>query len=378
MISGGWDSRTLLAAAVHSAPTERFMGYSHGDLASREIHLAQRLAGETGIAFHQEPVDHRCYEIDGMRLGFEREEHLVFPHWHRAGKLSAQMGPRIVTAGVYGEVLGGHYGRAMLLQGSAKIREVLGPLISRSDAPTDASPLQLRALRQYLHLQKLDRPWPIHENWWMTAHFGVDPFNADIDHDLNRLRDRGVRTIDQLVEAYISEHRGSQYINAQVRSCRAYSDVSLPFVDRRLLELASALPLSSKIHNRINRELLRRFAPRLLRLPMAATLVAASRPLLFQEVSRFVRKGLELGRRRARAVSKGRIAAPRLSWVDFEFLRSGRELMAIADDLRAPLWDKPGIMAKVEQLARNPSIPTHPMSDQLMKVYTIDMALRST
>jgi hypothetical protein len=377
MTSGGWDSRTLLAAASQSSSRRNILAYSHGDPASREIKLAHRLADEMGIAFHQEPIDHRCYGLGDLHVGFDREESVVFPHWHRAGRVVAGLGSRVATAGVYGEVLGGHYGRAMLLQGRAKMQEVLRGLLGRvADAPR-ATPAQFAALRQFLHVRQLPRPWSVRADWWEATRIETDHLNEDIDHDLVRLRDRGVGTIDQFIEAYVSEHRGSQYINAQIRSCRAHTDVTLPFTDRPLLQLASAIPLGAKIHNRLNRKLLRRFAPSLLRFPMAATLAAGGRPLLVQEASRLVRKALEDGRWRAHVATRGRVAAPRLSWVNFDFLRGGTELTTIIEDLRAPVWDKPAMVARVRALASNASIPTHPMSDQMMKICTIDLALRS-
>jgi hypothetical protein len=376
-MSGGWDSRTLLARLSTSMPTGQLMAYSHGDPASREIRLAQQLTAPMGIAFHQEPIDSRCYDLDKLKQGFDREEHIVFPHWHRAGRIAATMGPRVVCAGVYGEVLGGHYGRAMLLQGSAKIREVLLGLLRPRRRSNDASKEEMAALAQFLHVADLARPWPIREAWWNDARVEAGEINADVDRDIARLRNRGVRSIDQLIEAYVSEHRGSQYINAQVRSCRAYTDVSLPFTDRRLLDWATSLPLSSKIHNRVNQELLREFAPALLQFPMAATLASARWPLLAQEASRFIRKGLELGRWRAHFASAGRIAAPRLSWVNFEFLRTGSDLRSIVEDLKSDLWDRTAILTRVDQLARGHSDLAHPMSDQIMKIYTIDLALRA-
>jgi len=375
MMSGGWDSRTLLARLLASAPTDRVLGYSHGDPASREIRLAQHLAGETGIAFHQEPIDYRCYEISDLRLGFAREEHIVFPHWHRAGRLAATPDPRVVTAGVYGEILGGHYGRAMLLQGGAKIREVLSGLLSTRTHRAKASPSELAAVAEFLHLSHLDRPWPVREEWWDAVGVGADALNADVDQDLTRLTNRGIDAIEPLIEAYVSEHRGSQYINAQIRSCRAYTDVSLPFTDGALLEWACGLPLSAKIHNRLNQQLLREFAPELLRYPMAATLASARSPLLIQEASRFARKALEVAGQRLRATSGGTARRPRLSWVNFDFLRSGAELGAIVEDLKADLWDRPALLRRIAQLATDDAVPTHPLSDQIMKVYTIDLGL---
>jgi len=377
MMSGGWDSRTLLARSVASSPPAKLMAYSHGDPRSREIRLAQQLSGAAGIAFHQEPIDGRCYDLSALQTGFDREEHLVFPHWHRAGRLAAAMGPRVVTAGVYGEVLGGHYGRAMLLQGSAKIREVLSGLVGARHASPPASSRDLAALSEFLHVRTLTRPWPVHRDWWEAAGITADELNRDIDRDLARLQTRGVRTVDQLIEAYVSEHRGSQYINAQIRSCRAHTDVSLPFAERTLLECACAFPLGVKIHNRLNQEMLRRFAPTLLRYPMAATLADARRPLIVQEASRLIRKGLELGRWRLHFASRGRVQSPRLSWVNFEFLRDGHELRAIVEDLRADLWDKSAILSRAEQLADGISGSAHPMSDQVMKIYTVDLALRA-
>jgi len=377
MMSGGWDSRTLLARAATLSAVENLLAYSHGDPVSRETHIARQLSYESGIAFHQEPIDHRCYDLQLIRQDFECEEHIVFPHWHRAGRIAASGGHRVVTAGVYGEVLGGHYGRAMLLQRGAKIREVLRGLFRGHKRPADASPSDLAALKQFLRLDTLDRPWPMLEDWWRAEQVGLDQVNADIEHDVSRLTHRGVHAIDQLIEAYVSEHRGSQYINAQVRSCRAYTDVSLPFAERALLEAVSAIPLGLKIHNRINQKLLRQFAPALLRYPLAATLAAARRPLMVQEASRFVRKGLELGQSRAHVASGGRIGLPHLSWVNFDFLRGGVELRAVINDLRSDLWDKPAMLARVAQLGRDASLSPHSMADQLMKVYTIDLALRS-
>lgn len=377
MMSGGWDSRTLLARHAASAPLERLMAYSHGDVASREIGLAQRLAGESGIAFHQEPIDRRCYELAALRLGFDREEHVVFPHWHRAGRLAATMGSRVVTAGVYGEVLGGHYGRVMLLAGGAKAKEVLRALLRPRRRSTQASADQLAALSRFLHATRVDRPWVVSDEWWRAAPVEPDALNADVDRDLFRLKNRGIQTIDQLVEAYVSEHRGTQYANAQIRSSRSHADISLPFVDRALLEWVCALPLGIKIHNRLNQRLLRRFAPSLLRHPLAATLATARRPLLIQEASRFVRKGLETGRWRARFASGGRVTSARLSWVNFEFLRQGNELRSIVDDLHADLWDKPAMFATLERAAAGEAISMHSLSDHLLKVYTIDLGLRA-
>ena len=111
---------------------------------------------------------------------------------------------------------------------------------------------------------------------------------------------------------------------------------------------------------------------------MAATLASARRSLLTQEASRLVRKAAEVGRWKAHFASAGRIRPPRLSWVNFEFLRSGRELADLLHDLHGEVWDRKAIAARLEAASAGRSIPTHPLSDYLMKVYTIDLSLRAT
>ncbi len=180
-----------------------------------------------------------------------------------------------------------------------------------------------------------------------------------------------------MVEAFVTEHRNSQYINAQLLSCRAALDVANPFADRELFILATRIPMSAKIHNALNRAMLRKHAPDLLRFPMGATLVAARAPLLAQEASRLLRKGVASVRWTLHFASGGRLAPPGLSWVNFEFLRSGRSLHALTDDLECPIWNREAIRERIRRSATGDrQRPMHGLSDQLLKVYTLDLLLR--
>src|SRR5690606_31186720 len=116
MMSGGWDSRTLLAA-VRVSCLANTIGYTHGDLDSRELDLAERVTARAGVAWHGEPIDARVFEPAALHSQFQRTESVMFPHWAHSGRVLAQSGNSFVASGVYGEVLGGHYGRAMLLGG---------------------------------------------------------------------------------------------------------------------------------------------------------------------------------------------------------------------------------------------------------------------
>jgi hypothetical protein len=160
-------------------------------------------------------------------------------------------------------------------------------------------------------------------------------------------------------------------ICAQPLGQRDALPVTLPFADLALLELAGRVPMGRKIHNRVNRELLARWAPGLLRFPMGATLVEARQPILLQEASRAARA---IGQR-ALARAGGGAREPRLSWVNYEFMRDGVALGAIAASLRGPWWDREAL-AKYLRSAASPARDPHALTDYLMRVVTVDLMLR--
>lgn len=375
MMSAGWDSRTLLGAARGGGAAAELSCYCHGDVRSRELELVERICRGEGVPSFIEPIDDRVWDPEALQRGFARVENVVFPHWHRAGRLLADTGVRAVFAGVYGEVLGGHYGPAMLAGGGKKIASVAGALLGRDGRDSEGEGLP--PAREALRLGPLGRHWYLRPDFEDSLAWPLEAFNADVETDLDRLEGRGVAGRNPLIEAFVSEHRGTQYINAQILSCRAAVDVVLPFADREAFVMATRLPLHAKIHNRVNRAMLRRFAPRLLRYPLAATLVSAGAPLMLQEASRLARSVWETARWRMHFRAPRAVDPPRLGWVNFEFLRSGRALHALIDDLRADLWDRDAlrrVAAEVQDRSWNK--PVHPVYDQLSKVYTTDLLLR--
>jgi hypothetical protein len=377
MLSGGWDSRTLLAAALQ-LPDKRVACYSHGDIESRELRLVRRLAAELGVTCQLETIDEASYDIDALGLGFARVENVVFPHWHRAGAVLACGGMATVSAGVYGEVLGGHYGPAMRLAGLKKALVVAKGIAGVDLGTTNFEPQDLLPSAYGLFaLDPFSKPWTVHEEAWGSASFLIETINTDIHAYISRLIDRGISTPDQIVEAYISENRGTQYINSQLLSCRAVLDVAMPFVDQELLLAASRTPLSFKIHNRLNQQMLKTHAPEFLKFPFAATLITARHPIFLQETSRFCRSLLESAHWKLHFATKRRTAPPRLGWVNFEFLRDGKSLMTIVDDLRSCIWDRRALIERISACtAGGYAQPLHPISDAIMKVYTVDLMLR--
>jgi hypothetical protein len=142
--------------------------------------------------------------------------------------------------------------------------------------------------------------------------------------------------------------------------------------------VSTGVRLKDKIHNGINRAMLRRYAPELLRLPCSAMLLPARAPLLAQEMSRLVRKQFEDGRWKLYFATRGSVGPPRFGWGNFEFLRNGRALNAVADDLRSELWNREAIKRRIEgliQLARGSAVV--PLTFLLMRMYSVELMLRS-
>ena len=357
MMSGGWDSRTLLAAAGKVLGTENLFAYYHGGQDSSERKITSEICHSLGVRFHHEPLSLASFDLDVLRKGFNRTETVVYPEWHRAAQLLSTFGIDCVSSGVFGEVLGGHYSRTMLCHGAQKLPTFLMQMFGMNSST--ASILEVLRIKHFV------KPWSVNPEVWGNIDELKEAMNGDIESSMRRFTDRGVQTSDQLVEAFITEHRASQYINAQVLSCRAYLDVSIPFADQEFFAQASRIPLTAKLHNSLNRQVLQQYSPEILRFSTAAAPVPASMPILVQEMARFLRHVVE---KRAKLHSTG--------WWDWEFLRDGTALHAIVDDLELGFWNKKVIRQRVVDFQGNKAESIGQLARRLLIMYTVDLALR--
>ena len=377
MMSGGWDSRTIAGVVAADPVGVKLQAYFHGDAESRERKIAEEVALNCNFPFIVGTLDASIFDPGFLRLGFDRTENVVFPHWHMAGRRLHASGVDVVSAGIFGEVLGGHYGSAMVLPGSRKAWAVLGALLGRGGPGGGRASAHRDQVVSLFSPWRLTRPWYMAETSWPGANTTLGAMKNDVETGLDAIVQRGVRGTDELIEAYITERRAAQYISAQLLSCRAVLDVGMPFIHRALLLRASRVPLSTKIHNRLNRDILAGTRPDLLAIPLAATLVKAGAPILAREASRWVRKVIEERAWRRHFESAGANPAPRYAWANFEFVRTSRCLLPIAEDLSAGLWDRVEIFRRLTDLeAGGWNRPAHPMVDMLMKIYTVDLMLR--
>lgn len=377
MMSAGWDSRLLLPSMLECLGTDSMVGYSHGDLGSLELQLAEKMCRSVEIECHLESLNESMYDLDFLQQGFERVGNIIFSHWHRAGIVLERKGVDCIFSGAYGEVLGGHYGLPMVLKGKKQILAAAAALTGRSPFLGEKNQNAVRVVYEFLRNQGVKKPWYLSECFWQSLPNINEILNDGVKTGLKRFRRRGVVSAEQMIEAFVSEHRGTQYINAQMLSCRSMVNVAIPYGDRDLLSLASRIPLTTKFHNSLNQLILQLYAPYLLTFPTAATLLPATTSIFLQELSRCCRKVLESYSWKFYNFTNGQVGPLRKSWVNYEFLRNGKALRCLLDDLQMEIWDKKALyhhLSAAEKFAKNSRMEF--ISDTFLKVYNTDLMLR--
>ena len=367
MFSGGWDSRTLLAGALNQKCEVTL--YTHGDIGSREAQIARRIGVDHSIDQRMREIDASMFEPDFIARSAQRYENVVFPHWHAASEF---IGDRPVCAGIYGAVFGGHNGPVMFAQGWKKPIALLRTLYGKDETFHQQADGLEQARAVLSGPTKYQEPWYVSSERWLAGYRDVaESSNEDVAREIDRYRNRGIASSVALIEAFATEHRGTQYMLAQLHSAAASGDFVNPFANASIVRLACRIPYSLKVHNILNKRVISRIFPELLRYPLAATLCKASRPLLVQEMSRLVRKTIEEGHWWLSSKTHGAIAQPHFGWVDFKFMADGGVLDGLVDSLNYDLFDKVKMRALCGQIvAMNRSL--HPLMDMLMKIKTVD------
>lgn len=370
MISGGWDSRLLLASLLKFVNFKKLITYVHGDTRSRELNIVKKMCQSANVICILDDINEEIFSTNFLQQKFNRTEGILFPYWHRAGERLAEQGLNCVTAGVYGEVIGGHYSSAMLLSGLKKISAVGSHLLGK--------PTQSINLKNHFGLKEVKKPWYLKANFWHDFNNSIKVINEDLEVSINRLLARGIKNPESLVEAFISEHRATQYINSQILSCRASLDIALPFCDNELLDFSWQIPMEKRIHNTLNRKLLQGIAPHLLNFSTGAILVPARFPIFIQEASRACRVIFQDSQSFLNRATGGRVKAPRWGWLNYEFLRTSSAFKNILEDLRCDFWDR----EVIAQAIKNPDKFSNDINTMnnilsgILKIYSIDLMLR--
>jgi asparagine synthetase B (glutamine-hydrolysing) len=343
MFSAGWDSRTLLAGLLHVVSPGGVTCLTHGDLRSRELGLTGAICRSVGVTHVRLPIEDHLTDLEELKAIFQRCETTSYPYWYRAARRLAAEGVTCVSAGVLGEVFGGHYGVGSAESAWGKVKYLASSLVLPTAIDGSSYGVDLGKVVGAIKRGFDRRPWYIREDFWRAAGNLSEVIEDDIDADLRRYERRGVASADQVFEAYRTEHRGAQEICKQALTSRAVMDIAIPFGDRDLMMLASQVPMRTKIHNRLNRSLLKASAPQLLRHPTAAVLLPASFPIIAQEASRFVRRAMDAVSSNVSFRRQGTAQPRHADWRNFPCLRDGVAMNHLLDDVRLELLDKTAI-----------------------------------
>ncbi len=376
MMSGGWDSRLLLAACLSVGRARDIRLYFHGDTGSREASVVRRIATDLRLPVDFVEIGPEMFSPDQLASDFAHFESVSFPHWHHVRSLDRDF-PRHTMAGIFGEVVGGHYGPPMVQHGWRKLADslawVLTPGLMKRGA-THREGLQAEAALSLFRQAPYSLPWYMNRDAWY-AHFdgSHEAVEADITAEMRRYESRGLRYPHEFIEAFITEHRGAQMIAAQLHSASGEGRFNAPFAHRAPLEIAAATPFGDKALNRLSQAAIRALYPRLLDYPTAATLLKASRPVALLEGSRVLRKSGEALRRASPFQRNPRAGDPiRLSWVRFGQIAASSQAHEVIDSLTLPLWDR---VRMHDSLTATTPAMSHAMIDMLMKIKTLDLAL---
>lgn len=359
MMSAGWDSRTLLVAG----PEHYHSAYTHGDLSSREISITHRLTSDLRM-------DHMFSDIQNLELSgnlldtmLEELGFCIFPVWYIAGQRAQEIYNSPLSSGVLGELLGGHYG---LLSMGSRLQKVLAA----------ASLLPGKLIPNDQFSTALERFTTPAANHWFLSEEGHNLLSNHAETTKTMMRNRlntaygDTGDWQSAIETFNMEHRARQYIFKQALAASSTSGYIAPFADDTLADMVRLIPFDNRVHNKLNKKILKETNPNLLDYSMAATLVPAKYPILFQELSRGVRILLENGRK---ILGKSQ---PRLGWFNYEHLYQTKILQEIIDSLSLGLWDKQKMRNTIELNPKN-GIDAGSTLDMLCKLKTIDYYLKN-
>ncbi len=359
MMSAGWDSRTLLL----EGPANLLGAYSHGDLSSREISLARKLTGA-------QRLDHLFIDVQSCRITPSLIDQMlkelgsgVFPIWFIAARNIGAWKDAPMMSGVLGELLGGHYG---LMSWGSRTQKLFSSLLLLNDSLVNDR--QVHA--------SIDRYCSPPQSHWFISDYGQEI----LDESRRKTKERAENAIEshyqetgswqRSLEDFNMAHRARQYILKQAQAAASTIGYTIPFADDHLTDLVRSLEFKGRVHNKANQRILKARNSPLLNEPMAATLIAAKYPILFQEFSRFFRIARE---NIAMALGEEK---PRLGWFNYEHLYEDDLLHNLTDTLTSDLWDKEKMHRTLKSNPEN-RIDAGSTLDMISKIKTVDHVLMS-
>jgi hypothetical protein len=364
MLSGGWDSRLMMAANV-----ERFDGsYTHGDPTIRELRLAYELAATRLWEMTFRALPQSDYQGSGVVERCHELGHAFFPHWYAAAKYLAKTYDSPLTAGCFVEHVSGQYGMNSVGSGWGKlyatVKSTLFPAFL--DRLTGD---QARAIATKLLSSPLYTAWYLPNAWQDLFGDASAENREDVNDVLRRYQADGTAGIQEIFERFRMEHTGRQHDANQTKCGIPFNGYFHPYADSGLARQVLSIPFRDRVSYKLSRDILLRLDPDLLELPTAAMLIKAKRPIILQEASRGVRI---LSQKALGAMPRRK--PMRLGWNDFQFLHESVVFQEYTSMLRGDFWPKSAMVRFLEESARADR-SAYSILDMFGKILTVDHVL---
>lgn len=368
MMSGGWDSRLLLSILEHKKPWL----YTHGNIHSRESAIVRDIASTCGLPLVEHELDPMDFSPALFYSYLQINESAMFTHWHPAG-LHAAQNDLLLTAGTFGEVLGGHYGAINTLPGKKKYASLFMHMVGAGRLSD--SKFHLQDKYQILNHIKMSNTKVF---WFLEGQVAdglrsknlVEESNQRLGSIFEGYEEQGMTNGQVMFERFYTEHRGGQYINRQLTNAAQGCRFRNIFTNRDLLEAISSIPFHLRAHNKINKKIIKKVRPELLNFPMAATLVNARKPLLVQESSRAARKIVEKNNAMNLMYRRfSRYGDRDFGWNDFGDIVNKNWVKKLSPLMSKKLWDQ---NALINAVSLDNQSNMYPFFDMISKSITID------
>lgn len=368
MMSGGWDSRLLLAAIKNFDP----LLYTHGNLASREASIVRDISRCLDLDLFEHDFSNDSFDRTLFQDYLDRNESMMFSHWAAAGRLAMERS-LVLTAGTFGEVLGGHYGTLNSLPAKKKYLSLFAHMVGGGEVVDRFLNLQeIEQVSEILEISNYNVFWMLREDIsdQLRKQRLLEESNDRLHSVLYSYRDQGTDDAQAIYERFYTEHRGGQYINLQLKNSARNGQFRNAFTNRDLVSVVSSINFAARAHNKLNKKIVKKLCPTLLQFPLAATLANAGRPLLVQEVSRAARKVIEKGGR-AKDVYNALCRYPdkQFGWNDFSRV-VGKEFIGEANRfLTDNCWNQSAVAGVLQKQLSGAS---YPYFDMLSKAITLN------
>jgi asparagine synthetase B (glutamine-hydrolysing) len=353
MMSGGWDSRVLLAAYLETRGRQRVTTFAHGDPRNSELRIVRHIADGTGLTHVEVPLGNDALGDAGVHDDlFDRAECLLFPYWRLAAQQLRARGVPAMACGLLGEILGGHY---TVRGGDAvRVRHYVRQVLFHSEGRNGHATVEESFRQMFRSVREYRRLWYLKPEVFQDASRMIsEEIEGDIDQELKRYQARGTSSPGALLQAYVVEHRALMMLANLPLTSHGFVDVQMPFADRRLISAALSMSFDERFERSLCQRLLRRHRPELLDMPLAATMwLPARAPMLLHQGARLMRRGLDLASDRIALKTRGRLRRTRrFGWMNFDdVLRSGQELQVITDSLRSDVFDRSAIARRIDDI----------------------------